>query len=217
MILLASSDEKLIARWEKGLPNPSPLSYATKYALIKHTVIKKNISIVLLDYDLVGLDGANGIAQLLDGNTDIQIVVFITKLSDQEEWALFKTGIRGCCNKKTTPEQIKIAIQAIQRGELWIRRTLTNFMLEELVEVTKEKTRIEQAIKELLENLTKREYEIAMLVGQGESNKRIASKLAITERTVKAHLTEIFRKLRISDRIKLALVMKDTISSLSQY
>ena len=66
----------------------------------------------------------------------------------------------------------------------------------------------------MLEKLTKREYEIATLVGRGESNKRIANRLDITERTVKAHLTEIFRKLQITDRIKLALMMKDTVSSL---
>jgi DNA-binding NarL/FixJ family response regulator len=53
-----------------------------------------------------------------------------------------------------------------------------------------------------------------MLVGHGESNKRIANRLDITERTVKAHLTEIFRKLQISDRIKLALMMKDTVSAI---
>ena len=74
---------------------------------------------------------------------------------------------------------------------------------------------IEQAVNDLLENLTRREYEIAMLVGKGESNKKIAQHLAITERTVKAHLTEIFRKLQISDRIKLALIMKDAVKSLS--
>ena len=76
-----------------------------------------------------------------------------------------------------------------------------------------EKKHIEQAVNSLLENLTKREYEIALLVGRGESNKQIARQLDITERTVKAHLTEIFRKLAISDRIKLALLVKESANS----
>ena len=82
--------------------------------------------------------------------------------------------------------------------------------------MTHEKDRIDKAINELLDNLTRREYQIATLVGRGESNKRIAQQLAITERTVKAHLTEIFRKLRISDRVKLALIMKDAMRSPEQ-
>lgn len=66
------------------------------------------------------------------------------------------------------------------------------------------KKHIEHAVSNLLENLTRREYEIALLAGRGESNKGIARQLDIAERTVKAHLTEIFRKLAISDRIKLS-------------
>ena len=55
--------------------------------------------------------------------------------------------------------------------------------------------------------LTDREREIARLIGQGSSNKRIALQLAIAERTVKAHLTEIFRKTGAVDRVKLALMV----------
>ena len=55
--------------------------------------------------------------------------------------------------------------------------------------------------------LTPREIEIARLIGQGASNKRIARQLSITERTVKAHLTMIFRKTGVDDRVKLALMV----------
>jgi DNA-binding NarL/FixJ family response regulator len=48
---------------------------------------------------------------------------------------------------------------------------------------------------------------MSVLIGGGESNKQIARRLDITERTVKAHLTEIFRKLGITDRLRLALLV----------
>jgi len=67
----------------------------------------------------------------------------------------------------------------------------------------------------LLANLTRREHEIATLVGNGESNKQIAQHLAITERTVKAHLTEIFRKLDVADRLKLALIVTGSLTGKS--
>jgi DNA-binding NarL/FixJ family response regulator len=216
LILLASSNKKLLARWEQGLLGFSPIWLSTNCNQVKDKLVKNKPEVLLLDYDLPELDGADGIINLLKFNSDAKVVIFSPLLADEIEWELFRMGIRGCCRNNIEPEQINFAIKAIQHGELWIRRTLTNFMLQELVEVTKEKNRIEQAVNDLLENLTRREYEIAMLVGCGESNKRIASKLAITERTVKAHMTEIFRKLHISDRIKLALMMKDTISSLNQ-
>jgi len=55
--------------------------------------------------------------------------------------------------------------------------------------------------------LTEREREIAALVGNGGTNKQIARQLDISERTVKAHLTGIFRKLGVADRLKLALLL----------
>lgn len=161
-----------------------------------------------------GLGNQRSVLDLVNFWKTIRIVVFSPELSNEAEWGLFKTGIRGCCRNNVQPEQIKRVIQAVLNGELWIRRTLTHQILNELVKVTHEKNQIEQAVNDLLVNLTRREYEIAMLIGRGESNKRIAQQLAITEWTVKAHLTEIFRKLHISDRIKLALIMKDAIKLL---
>ena len=62
----------------------------------------------------------------------------------------------------------------------------------------------------LLSKLTDREYEIALHVANGECNKQIAKLCAITERTVKAHLSEVFYKLGVTDRIKLALILSSS-------
>ena len=85
--------------------------------------------------------------------------------------------------------------------------------MDELIKTTHEKKRIKQSIQDAIASLTHRENEIALLVAQGESNKNIAHQLAITERTVKAHLTEIFKKMRVTDRVKVALIIKDVIQS----
>ena len=179
-------------------------------------MIKLQPEILLLDYELLNLNSERSILELINLRAGIKIVVFSPELPNEIEWKLFKAGIKGCCQNNIQPEQIKRVINVILQGELWIRRTLTNQILDELVKVTHEKNRVDKAVNELLDNLTRREYQIATLVGRGESNKRIAQQLAITERTVKAHLTEIFRKLRISDRVKLALIMKDAMRSPEQ-
>ncbi len=214
MILLASSDKEIILRWERGLFGISATYTVHGFMSLAEKIVKLKPEILFLDYELTGLKNQQSILELVNLRKETKIVVFIPELSDEMEWKLFKMGVKGCCLNNVQPEQIKRIVNMLLQGELWIRRTLTNQILNELIKVTHEKNQIEQAINDLLENLTRREYEIAMLVGRGESNKRIAQRLAITERTVKAHLTEIFRKLHVSDRIKLVLIMKDAVKSL---
>jgi len=218
LILLASASEAILFRWKQGIMDFSPFDFAYNFASLTEKLIKLQPEILLLDYELLNLNSERerSILELINLRAGIKIVVFSPELPNEIEWKLFKAGIKGCCQNNIQPEQIKRVINVILQGELWIRRTLTNQILDELVKVTHEKDRIDKAINELLDNLTRREYQIATLVGRGESNKRIAQQLAITERTVKAHLTEIFRKLRISDRVKLALIMKDAMRSPEQ-
>jgi DNA-binding NarL/FixJ family response regulator len=156
-------------------------------------------------------DDISGLPKL---NPETKTIILSPLITDEIEWNLFRTGIRGCCRSDIEPEQLKIIVEFVERGELWLRRTLSWHLLNELVVITKEKNKMKQAIRDLLANLTRRECEIATLVGNGESNKQIARRLDITERTVKAHLTEVFRKLEVADRLKLALMVKGSITRL---
>lgn len=214
MILLASANEEILLRWEQGLFGFSAVYTTHGFMSLTKKIIKLQPDLLFLDYELPGLKHQRSIAELVTLGKETRIVVFGPELSDEIEWRLFKTGVKGCCLRTMQPECIKRVVDAILQGELWIRRTLTNQILNELVKVTYEKDQIKRVIHDSLEGLTRREYEIAMLVRRGESNKKIAQQLGITERTVKAHLTEVFRKLHVSDRIKLALIMKDAIKSL---
>ena len=68
-----------------------------------------------------------------------------------------------------------------------------------------------EAVGSALDELTSREVMVAKLVGRGESNREIAAELEITERTVKAHLSAIFTKLGVRDRVQLALTVNRSI------
>ena len=189
-----------------------PVFCSTHLESLRSELVRLKPSILLLDYDLPQLNGPNGIPALMKLNPETKVIILSYPISDEAEWALFRTGVRGVCRRDIEAEQLKSVVVAVQQGELWIRRTLSWHLLNELVTITQEKTKIKQAVGELLANLTQREYEIATLVGNGETNKQIARRLAITERTVKAHLTEVFRKLDVADRLKLALIVKGSIS-----
>ena len=84
---------------------------------------------------------------------------------------------------------------------------MTYRLLEQMEELTHKKNGNDRSSLGLLSSLTKREYEIAVRVSKGDSNKQVAQSLKITERTVKAHLTEVYRKLGVVDRLKLARIL----------
>lgn len=211
MILLASPSQDDLFRWEQGVRGLAPVFCSTNLDSVRSELVRIKPQVLLLDHDLPKLDGPNGISGLMKLNPETKVIVLSHVISDEIEWGLFRTGIRGCCRGDIEPEQLKSVVEAVQQGELWIRRTLSWHLLNELVVITQEKNKIKQAVSDLLANLTRREYEIATLVGDGESNKQIARRLDITERTVKAHLTEVFRKLDVADRLKLALIVKGSM------
>ncbi|SFM22366.1 LuxR C-terminal-related transcriptional regulator [Nitrosomonas communis] len=216
MIIFASSSEDKLTHWKQGLSDISTLYCLTNPDTLRNELIRRTPPILLLDYDFLVIDNSQTIENMLKLSPRTRIILFSPGISDENEWKLFKAGVKGFCLDTISSEQIKRAVEAVCRGELWIRRQLVQRMQDELATAMQEKKHIERAVNNLLENLTKREYEIAILVGRGESNKQIAKRLDITERTVKAHLTEIFRKLAISDRIKLALLVKDTAATTNQ-
>jgi DNA-binding NarL/FixJ family response regulator len=207
LILCASLSENAIARWNRGLSGLAPVSCVTNLDILKGELRRVGPQILLLDYDFPGLDGARGLSDLISLSPETRIVILSPVLSDEAERDLFRVGVRGCCLKDIDAKQLRNVVLAVLQGELWIRRTLTCHLLEELGVIVRKKNQIKQATSNLLMNLTQRESEIATLIGSGESNKQIAQRLSITERTVKAHLTEIFRKLEVADRLKLSLIV----------
>lgn len=208
MILIASSSPDALTCWKQGVNDFADKSCVGNLDTLRDDLVRIKPQILLLDHDLPGLDGTTEIGSLAKLSPETRIIVLSLELSDQAEWELFKAGAKGCCPKNIEPKQLNRVVVAVQQGELWMRRTVTCRLLAELETITLEKKQIEQSTRDLLSNLTERECEIATLVGNGESNKQIAYRLAITERTVKAHLTEIFRKLNVTDRLNLALLLK---------
>lgn len=208
VLVLASSSRSRLAYWENGLGSLArTFMVADEFDTLNTIFSQSSPQLLLLDHELRGLSGANGTARLKRLHPETKIIISGNSLSDDAEWELFKIGVRGCCRNDIDTQFLKGIVVAVQQGELWIRRTLTYRLLDELKTVASGKHRTYRPELGLLDNLTQREYEIAARAGNGENNKQIAEGLEITERTVKAHLTEIFRKLGIADRLRLVLVL----------
>ena len=143
-------------------------------------------------------------------NPDIKVIALT--IHDQEEYLfeLIKAGASGYVLKDVSPGLLIQAIFEVARGESFIHPSMTTKMLNEFSRLS---TLSRQKNNPM--GLTRREYDVLRLVAHGDSNRSIADKLYISEKTVKNHLTNIFQKLGVEDRTQAAIqAMKNKLIDL---
>lgn len=119
--------------------------------------------------------------------------------------AALRLGARGYFNHELSFEWLHEAIQLILHGEVWVERHVISGLIDEI----SQPPQVSEEQKAALEQLSPKEIEVAKRVSHGATNKMIAREMDITERTVKAHLTTIFHKLDLADRLSLAILFRD--------
>ena len=132
-----------------------------------------------------------------------RVVVLANIPNDDEALAALGAGAQGYCNAYADPSVLKEVAEVARRGGLWVGEALLSRLLGGLAQTLV--ARPADTAGGRLAPLTAREREIALRVARGESNKEIARGLNMAERTVKAHLTAVFEKLGVRDRLQLAL------------
>jgi len=159
--------------------------------------------LVLLDLDMGGECGLSFLPDLVDAARKARILV-LTGVRDFElHRRAVRAGARGVVFKEKAAEVLIKAIDRVHDGEIWLDRTLVAGVLEELSRPSAALEDDPEAAK--IATLTAREMEIIPIVAQGLRNQEIASRLFISEVTVRHHLTAIYGKLRVSDRFELAV------------
>lgn len=177
----------------------------------KNTLLAQRFDEIGLDFsflenetpDLSGLficDPVNFYA-LLETYPDVKVLVLSTMPSFNEGVALLQKGIRGYGNAYMHKVHLEQAISTIENNAVWL---YPEMMQELILYGSKAVTTNEDVLK----SLSTREKEVAKEIEKGLSNKEIAAALGITERTVKAHLSAVFEKLGVSDRLSLAMLLR---------
>lgn len=135
-----------------------------------------------------------------------RFVVLHDEPTDEAGLAALSQGAVGYCNSHATPELLHTVESVVRNHGLWVGESLLSRLLGGISARTgiAEKTPTEHPA---LATLSERERSVALAVVRGESNKEIARKLNLAERTIKAHLTSIFEKLNVRDRLQLALLL----------
>jgi DNA-binding NarL/FixJ family response regulator len=131
------------------------------------------------------------------------VIVFADNLGDvANERAAVRAGVKGLVRKDASLDTLLNAIEKVQAGELWLSRLLTAALSDLARPNRPEPTHLAHSG---LPSLTRREVEIIALICDGLTNQQIGNRLFISETTVRHHLTSVFAKLGVRDRLKLAV------------
>jgi two-component system nitrate/nitrite response regulator NarL len=134
------------------------------------------------------------------------IVVMSDIPNDLEALASFSMLAKAYCNTHAGAEMLLNIASVVEQGGIWIGESIMQKLLGSTV---LEAPQIERAMSKWSKVLTGREFEVAKAIAIGLTNKEIALKMHITERTVKAHVGAVLDKLQLKNRLQLALLVKE--------
>ncbi len=137
---------------------------------------------------------------------EYHFVVADDEPSDEAGLAALSQGAAGYCNSHATTELLQTIAAVVRNGGLWVGESLLNRMIGGISVRSPTAGREEHPA---LQGLSVLEREVALCVARGESNKEIARRVNLAERTVKARLTIIFEKFGVHDRLRLALLLNN--------
>lgn len=204
-LLIASSNATFRRRLAQRLrrkPHIKRIHEATDRAGIERALATFTPRVLLLGFPMKGVDRLESVQRIRALSPTARIILLVESPDDSEALRAFIYGASGYCARKTDPKMLLKAIERVQRGDIWVPRKIILKLIQEL---TARESAHEGKADKQLRPLTRREREIVNLITTGARNKEIASRLSITERTVKAYLTSIFRKVGVSDRLRLAI------------
>lgn len=122
----------------------------------------------------------------------------------QEAVGLLQTGVRGYGNRKMRQENLFLALETVRTGHIWLPPEILTRLIDL---IPREKTG-SISEEDLFAGLSKREKEVAGYVAQGMTNQTIAEKMFVSLRTIKAHLSSIYDKTGLRNRLELGLSLR---------
>jgi len=197
---LFSQNENLISEWESNLVDKKSLSAYDLDSLKSVTNNNLDAYIIIADYDSV----TSEVNKMLTANT---LPKYLVVLERTPEVLIGKNlilhGAKAYGNSRMLPLHLTQLLKTVEKNKIWTYPELTAQLAKiDSIALSKESQVI------LQNRLTDKEQEVVLVVLEGLSNDAIAKKLAITERTVKAHISSIFQKLHVNDRLSLVLLLK---------
>jgi two-component system nitrate/nitrite response regulator NarL len=157
--------------------------------------------IILVELNLTGQPELDILSSLVKASEGTRLIL-VTGTSDSKvHQKAVEEGVVGVVYKTQPPEVLIKAIEKVYAGEVWLERSLIANVLSRLLR-NRSAGKVDLET-ESITRLSEREKEVVRLIGKGLKNKRISTELYISETTVRHHLTSIYSKLGVSDRLEL--------------
>lgn len=206
VVALASPSEERLKRWSASVPEWLVPIRVPSAANLRSLLSTLHPSVVFLDLGLPDLGGIRGVGHIATTSPTSKIVMLTGHPTDGEALAAARSGAWGYANRQIDGKTLLRIVDSVMREEHWMpRRVLSGLLLDGTSPAHRRAAHPIRVAR--TPSLSKREEEIARLVLAGVSNKEIATQLQITEATVKAHLTVVFRKLGVTSRLQLGLLL----------
>jgi DNA-binding NarL/FixJ family response regulator len=157
--------------------------------------------IILLELNIARQPDLNIIPSIINACEQARLILITDEEDSQVHQQAIEDGAMGLVFKTQKPETLIKAIEKVNAGEVWLERSMIAHVLSRFSH--NQHWTITNPEKESITLLSEREKEVIRLIGQGFKNKTISAQLNISETTVRHHLTSIYSKLRVSDRLEL--------------
>lgn len=192
-LYLLSDDFTVHDRWASALAELHPLSRKE----FSEDIVPPSI-VMVLDRVIADAD-----QPFLDKLFQNRVMIFSMTPNFAEAQRFLQLGAMGYGNAMMHVSHLHSAYQALEEGKVWLHPDFISLMITQI----RDSARAEEKSSALMEGLTKREQEVAQMLGNGSTHQQIADTLDITVRTVKAHATSIYQKLDVKDRLALSLLL----------
>ncbi len=166
-----------------------------------HMVRTLRPDILLLDLAMPRLPGMDALRELTSETTTTRTIVLTAFIDKRQVLEALQLGARGVVLKDAIVDHLSACIGAVMQGQYW----LEGHPVQNLVQVLRDLAAQTAPPPRKTFGLTGRELEVVGLITEGSTNKHIAQTFGISEETVKRHLTNIFNKLGVGNRLELAL------------
>lgn len=209
MILIASPNEAFAIKLHSMLSDNFEIYDVDLYSRSKLDLYLKkiNVDVLIADIDIFSESGIHEISELKTMQPKMHIIILAGDVNHRDEISAILFGAKAYCQRDISPTLLTKVVSAVLNNEIWVDRLFVTRLLAEIEDITQLRQGEAKNVDSAVSKLTPRESQIAKYVANGESNRKISEYLSISERTVKAHLGVIFRKMGLKDRLQLALYM----------
>jgi DNA-binding CsgD family transcriptional regulator len=202
-LILVTQDQGLLAHWQSTFGKRNARQANSLAEISKR---QRDVPVTIwVDESTLGLTHWHDVPwQNLFALEHVRVVAASSNPNEEKAIQALDAGCAGYCHAFATSSTLKQVQQVIDAGQVWIGKNLMQRLLHGTSRLAGKQDNA-ASTSDWSQTLTEREREVAVLAANGASNLVIAADCGITERTVKAHLSAVFVKLNITDRLQLAL------------